>query len=241
MSVISVIDFPASELEALGARHANSSAEELLEAMLTDHFAGRIALLSSFGAESAALLHMVSRIDRATPIVFLDTGKLFPETLRYRDRLVEQLGLTNLIEAHPDAARLAQLDPDGLLWQTDPDMCCWQRKVEPTDEALAPYAAWITGRKHFHGGLRGALPMIEQDDGGKIKINPLVGWSRTQIDYYFAENALPQHPLVMRNYRSIGCAPCTRATAPNEAARAGRWSGTAKTECGIHLPRREAV
>jgi phosphoadenosine phosphosulfate reductase len=237
MSIMSVIDFPISELDALSARHAHSSAEDLLEAMLTDHFAGRIALLSSFGAESAALLHMVSRIDRATPIVFLDTGKLFAETLQYRDRLVAQLGLTNLIEAHPDQARLRQLDPDGLLWQTDPDMCCWQRKVEPTDEALAPYAAWITGRKHFHGGLRGALPMIEQDDGGKIKINPLVGWSRTQIDYYFAENALPQHPLVMRNYRSIGCAPCTRATAPNESARAGRWSGTAKTECGIHLPR----
>jgi phosphoadenosine phosphosulfate reductase len=234
---MSFITLPVRDTADLTTRHAHASAEELLAAMLLDHFPGRIALLSSFGAESAALLHMISRIDPATPVIFLDTGKLFPETLLYRDRLVAQLGLTNLIEARPEAARLRQIDPDGLLWQSDPDMCCWQRKVEPTDAALAPYAAWITGRKHLHGGLRTALPAVEQDESGRIKINPLVGWSRAKIDAYFADNALPQHPLVMRNYRSIGCAPCTRATATGENPRAGRWSGTAKTECGIHLPR----
>jgi phosphoadenosine phosphosulfate reductase len=234
---MSVLNFPLSKAESLASAHEFSSAEELLAAAITRDFAGRIALLSSFGAESAALLHMIARIDPATPVIFLDTGKLFPETLQYRDRLVAQLGLTNMIEARPEPARIAQVDPDGLLWQTDPDLCCWNRKVEPTDEALAPYDAWITGRKHFHGGLRGTLPMIEQDESGRIKLNPLVGWSRAQIDYYFAEHGLPQHPLVMRNYRSIGCAPCTRATAPNESVRAGRWAGTAKTECGIHLPR----
>ena len=235
MSILTPLVPPAPA--ALSTRDAYASPEDLLNAMLHIHFPGKIALLSSFGAESAALLHMVGRIDPHTPVIFLDTGKLFPETLDYRNRLVAQLGLTNLIEAHPDPARLATLDPDGLLWQTDPDMCCWQRKVEPTDEALAPYDAVITGRKHVHGGLRATLPMIETDDAGRTKINPLVGWSRAQTDYYFAENGLPQHPLVMRNYRSIGCAPCTRATAPNEAPRAGRWAGTAKTECGIHLPR----
>jgi phosphoadenosine phosphosulfate reductase len=234
---MSILTKPIKSAESLATHYAFASAEELLHAAITTDFAGRVALLSSFGAESAALLHMVAQIDRHTPVIFLDTGKLFPETLQYRDRLVAQLGLTNLIEARPNEARLRALDPDGLLWQTDPDLCCWQRKVEPTDEALAPFNAWITGRKHFHGGLRGALPMVEQDDSGKIKLNPLVGWSRAQIDAYFADNGLPQHPLVMRNYRSIGCAPCTRATAPNESPRAGRWSGTAKTECGIHLPR----
>lgn len=234
---MSVITYPPDRVAALASAHALSEPEPLLEAAITQHFAGRIALLSSFGAESAALLHMVAQIDRATPVIFLDTGKLFPETLRYRDRLVALLGLTNLIEARPEEARLRALDPDGLLWQTDPDQCCWQRKVEPTDAALLPYDAWITGRKHFHGGARGTLPMVERDESGKVKFNPLVGWSRAQIDYYFAEHGLPQHPLVMRNYRSIGCAPCTRATAPNEPVRAGRWAGTAKTECGIHLPR----
>lgn len=234
---MSVITFPVPSAEALSARYAQAPAEELLRAAITDHFPERIALLSSFGAESAVLLHLVAQIDPATPVIFLDTGKLFAETLAYRDRLVTQLGLTNLIEARPDAARLAALDPDGLLWQRDPDMCCWQRKVEPTDEALAPYEAVITGRKHFHGGLRGILPPVEQGDDGRIKVNPLVGWSRAAVDQYFADNGLPQHPLVMRNYRSIGCAPCTRATEVGEGVRAGRWAGTAKTECGIHLPR----
>ena len=234
---MSSLNFPVSEVDVLTKLHANSTAEELLGAMIGTHFAGRIALLSSFGAESAALLHLVSRIDPATPVVFLDTLKLFPETLQYRDRLVAQLRLTDVREARPEAARLAQVDPDGLLWQTDPDMCCWNRKVEPTDEALSSFDAVITGRKHFHGGLRGDLPAVELGEDGKIKINPLVGWSRGQIDAYFAENGLPQHPLVMRNYRSIGCAPCTRATVPGEAPRAGRWSGSTKTECGIHLAR----
>ena len=234
---MSILTLPTPSAESLNDRYGNAAAEDILRAMVGEHFAGRIALLSSFGAESAALLHMISRIDPATPVVFLDTGKLFAETLAYRDRLVAQLGLTHIIEAHPDAALLRGIDPDGMLWQSDPDMCCWQRKVEPTDEALAPFDAVITGRKHIHGGLRGSLAAVEKGDGGKVKINPLVGWSRAEIDQYFADNGLPQHPLVMRNYRSIGCAPCTRATAPGEAPRAGRWSGTAKTECGIHLPR----
>ena len=236
---MSVLNFALRPGEALASPQTGASAEEVLAAAITTDFPGKVALLSSFGAESAVLLHMVSVIDPSVPVIFLDTGKLFAETLAYRDRLVAQLGLTNLIEARPDAARLAVVDPDGLLWQRDPDLCCWNRKVEPTDEALQPYDAWITGRKRFHGGVRGNLPLVEQD-GARVKINPLVGWSRAQVDQYFADHGLPQHPLVMRNYRSIGCAPCTRATAPGEKVRAGRWAGQAKTECGIHK-QKEAV
>jgi phosphoadenosine phosphosulfate reductase len=234
---MTVMEFPVDRAAALASRHEFSSAEDLLQAAIRHDFAGRIALLSSFGAESAVLLHLVAQVDPATPVVFLDTGKLFPETLQYRDRLVALLGLSRVIDSRPDPARLETVDPDGLLWQRAPDLCCWNRKVEPTDAALEPFDAVITGRKHFHGGLRGTLPMVEQDETGKIKLNPLVGWSRAQIDWYFAEHGLPQHKLVMRNYRSIGCAPCTRATAAGEPIRAGRWAGTTKTECGIHTPR----
>ncbi len=233
---MTVLTYPVSQADNFASRDEPASAETLLRAAITRDFPGRIALLSSFGAESAVLLHMVAGIDAATPVIFLDTGKLFPETLAYRLTLTAQLGLTNVTHAGPSPGRIAATDPDGLLWQRDPDLCCWNRKVEPTDEALAAFDAYITGRKRYHGGLRDALPMIETDDAGKTRLNPLVGWSRAQIDWYFAEHGLPQHPLVRRNYRSIGCAPCTRPTAVGEPVRAGRWAGTSKTECGIHLP-----
>jgi len=211
-------------------------AEVLLRSVLLERFPGRVALVSSFGAESAVLLHMTARIDRTTPVIFLDTGKLFPETLAYRDRLVERLGLTDLRVAAPDTERLARIDATGSLWRTAPDLCCWNRKVEPLDAALTGFEAWITGRKRFQGGERGRLEPIEVVDG-RVKVNPLAEWGAADIAGYFTRNDLPPHPLAAFGFRSIGCAPCTRAVRPHEDARAGRWSGRAKTECGIHLPR----
>lgn len=216
------------------------SAEDLLAGMLRD-YRGRIALVSSFGAESAVVLHMVAGIDRTTPVIFLDTGKLFPETLQYRDMLVQRFGLTDLRTARPEQARIAAVDPAGMLWSTDPDVCCWQRKVEPLDEALTGFAAWITGRKRYQGGLRRNLPMVETGTDGRIKINPLAGWSLDDISRYFGEHDLPHHPLEAQGFHSIGCTTCTRATRPGEEVRAGRWDGFAKNECGIHLPRVAAV
>ncbi len=212
-------------------------AQALLRDVLRNRFAGRIALVSSFGAESAVLLHMTAAIDRATPVIFLDTGKLFAETLRYRESLAARLGLVDLRVARPAPERIARVDPKGDLWKTDPDLCCWQRKVEPLDAALEGFDAWITGRKRVHGGVRQALEAIEDGPDGRVKVNPLFDWTAADIAEYFIRYDLPPHPLAAGGYRSIGCAPCTRAVRPGEEVRAGRWAGSRKTECGIHLPR----
>ena len=215
--------------------YAGWSTQDVLRDLLCRVFPRRIALVSSFGTESAVLLHLVAGLDPAAPVVFLDTGKLFPETLAYRDALVERLGLRDVRAVGPSAATLAVADPAGTLWESDPDVCCWHRKVEPLDEALADFPAWITGRKRFQGGMRGALPLIEREPDGRVKVNPLVSWSADDLRRYMDEHALPRHPLEARGFRSIGCVPCTRATAPGEDPRAGRWAGRGKSECGIHL------
>lgn len=220
---------------ALRAAHDGTDALGLLTALIAGDLAGRIALVSSFGAESAVLLDLVARVDPATPVIFLDTGKLFAETLAYRDALAARLGLTDLRTVSPDPADLARHDPDGTLWSLDPDRCCHIRKTEPLDAALAGFDAWITGRKRFHGGGRATLPAIEGDEAtGRIKVNPLASWSADGIQRYLADRDLPVHPLVAKGYASIGCRPCTRVVAPGEAPRAGRWAWLDKTECGIH-------
>lgn len=221
---------------ALSRRHAESDAEAVLEAVIRDEFPGRIALTSSFGAEAAVLLHMVATIDPATPVIFLETGKLFGETLRYRDALRDRLGLTDVRSVRPDPERLAALDADGVLWYGNPDMCCRVRKVEPLRDALAGFQAWITGRKGFHGGERASLPPVEATDDGRFRINPLHGWRQQDVTDYFARHDLPRHPLEADGFRSIGCMPCTDRAAPGEDVRAGRWRGRGKSECGIHLP-----
>jgi phosphoadenosine phosphosulfate reductase len=222
--------------DVLTARYAGRAAPELLRAMIEDEFPGQIALVSSFGAEAAILLHMVADIDAATPVIFLDTEKLFGETLRYRDQLTERLGLTDVRSIRPGPQRIQSLDPDGVLWYGNPDMCCFIRKVEPMRRALTGFSAWITGRKRFHGGERAELPAIEAADDGRIKINPLAGWHRDDIDHYFATHDLPCHPLEADGFLSIGCMPCTDRVKPGEGARAGRWRDLEKSECGIHLP-----
>ncbi|HEX9807367.1 MAG TPA: phosphoadenylyl-sulfate reductase [Alteraurantiacibacter sp.] len=212
---------------------------EVLEAVLKDRIAGDVAVVSSFGAESAVLLHLVAQVAPATPVLFLETGKHFPETLAYRDKLVSDLGLTSLQNLTPDADDLAKRDENGLRWSWDPDGCCEIRKVKPLAKALNGFDASLTGRKSFQTSDRANLPRFEidyTDPLGRLKVNPLIDWSMADIEAYFEEHSLPRHPLVALGYPSIGCSPCTSKVAAGEDPRSGRWAGFEKTECGIHSP-----
>ncbi|MFC3226215.1 phosphoadenylyl-sulfate reductase [Marinibaculum pumilum] len=218
----------------LSDRVAGKPADAVLRDAIAATAPGRIAMVTSFGADSAVLLHIAASVDPALPVIFLDTGKLFGETLRYRDALVARLGLTDVRSIEPDAADLKAEDPDGILWAGRPDRCCYVRKVLPLQRALDGIDTWITGRKRFQGGERSRLAVVESLDG-RVKVNPLAHWSQDDIAAYFDRHDLPQHPLKADGYLSIGCMPCTdRASDPGDA-RSGRWAGQAKTECGIHL------
>ena len=219
----------------------SATAECVLKDAIKERFLGRIALVSSFGTESAIILHMISEIDKSLPVFFLDTLKLFPETLAYRDTLITHLGLTNIRNIRPDAKQLAAHDPDGTLWQRDVDTCCAIRKTNPLDAALEGMQAWITGRKRSQGGLRADLRLVETGPDGRITVNPLAFWSDDQIQAYFEIHSLPRHPLQAQGYASIGCATCTKRTRDGEDKRSGRWAGLDKSECGIHLPRATAA
>jgi phosphoadenosine phosphosulfate reductase len=218
----------------LNARYAGSSTQDLLAGVVRDDFIGRIAVVSSFGAESAVLLHLIAEVDRNIPVLFVDTEKLFGETRRYRNKLVEQLGLTDIRTLKPDPARVAELDPKGALWSQNPNLCCQIRKVEPLAAAVSGFDAWISGRKRFQAATRSAIPLFEAE-GPRIKVNPLADWGPTELQAYADTHGLAPHPLVADGYLSIGCMPCTDPVAPGEDARAGRWRGQAKTECGIHI------
>ena len=193
----------------------------------------QLAVVSSFGTESAALLKVMADVDPAIPVVFLDTGWLFEETLAYRDTLIAKLGLRDVRSIKPLEQMLSREDPDRELWFSDPDACCRIRKVEPLARALAPFRGWINGRKRFQGGLRAAIAVVEQD-GARLKFNPFANVSREQIEAIYRLAELPPHPLAASGYLSVGCMPCTSRTSPDEDVRAGRWRGRAKTECGIH-------
>lgn len=229
--------FTAEDAARLNAQFANADATELLRAVLIDGVAGEVAVVSSFGTESAVLLHLVARIAPDTPILFLDTGKMFPETLAYRDQLVAHLGLTGLRNIQPDTATLADRDETGLRWSYDPDGCCEIRKVVPLETALAGFQASITGRKGFQAATRADVPRFELDTKGgqgRLKINPLIDWTKQDLERWFEAEGLPRHPLEAQGYLSIGCAPCTSVVKPGEDPRAGRWRGWDKVECGIH-------
>ena len=225
----------ATGVAALNARLRDATPEAVLAAAL-DAFPGRVAVASSFGAESAVLLHLLSRVDPATPVLFLDTGQLFGQTLDYRKALAERLGLRDVRDLRPAYADLATRDPGADLYRTDTDACCAIRKVAPLDAALRDFDAWVTGRKRFQGVSRVRLPVVEQAEG-KVKFNPLAGWDRDRLDAYVARWRLPPHPLTAFGYGSIGCWPCTKPTGEGEDGRAGRWAGSEKSECGIHTPR----
>ena len=224
--------FTAADVERLTARFAGLPSTTMLDELLRGELRGRVAAVSSFGAESAVLLHQVAQIDTGIPVIFVNTQKMFGETLAYRDTLAEQLGFTDLRVMRPDPYLIAQRDKTSLRWSYDPDGCCDLRKVEPLRRALQPFDAWISGRKGFQAG-RAALPRFEIDEG-RLKINPLADWSKADLDGYFAEHRLPRHPLEAQGYASIGCMPCTSIVQPGEDPRAGRWRGWDKVECGIH-------
>ena len=228
------------KLRTLGIMALNGMFDEMdapgvLRQALTDLLAGDVAIVSSFGADSAVLLHMVSEVNPDLPIYFLETGKHFPETLAYVEILKRQLGLTNVISLTPDAADVVRFDPHGDLWETDPDSCCHIRKTEPLEPILEQYGGWVTGRKRYQTKERGVLPHFELTSDDRIKVNPLAYWSDADVVAYRQAHNLPEHPLYGRGYKSIGCAPCTSAVAEGEDARAGRWRGLDKKECGIHF------
>jgi len=237
-----VIDTAARFTQADAIRLNNlfrgNDAAEMLAAVIADKLVGEAAIVSSFGAESAVLLHLVTQVAPAMPVLFLDTGKHFPETLAYRDLLAKRLGL-NLVNLTPDRQELAARDETGLRWSYDPDGCCELRKVKPLARAVAGLDATFTGRKGFQSATRIGLPRFEidtTDAEGRLKVNPLANWTKPELDAYFERHALPRHPLEADGYPSIGCAPCTSKVLPGEDPRAGRWRGWDKVECGIHVP-----
>ncbi|MFM9829624.1 MAG: phosphoadenylyl-sulfate reductase [Sphingomonas sp.] len=229
--------FSSADVTRLNERFDRAAPADMLRAVLKEGLAGRTAIVSSFGAESAVLLHMVAVVDAAVPVLFLDTGKHFAETLAYRDTLTARLGLRDVRSLSPETTDLAGRDAAGERWSYDPDGCCDLRKVRPLARAVHGFDATISGRKAFQSATRVALPRFEIDttDGAaRLKINPLAHWSKADLDAYFLAHDLPRHPLEAQGYLSIGCAPCTVTVAPGDDARAGRWRGWDKVECGIH-------
>ncbi len=222
-----------AEAVRLDRLYRGARAREILS-VARDRYGDGLALVSSFGAESAVLLHLAAEVDPTIPVLFIDTRKLFPDTLRYRDTLVERFGLTDVRTLGPDRDDLAERDPGGLLWMSDTDTCCDIRKVRPLARGLAGFSAWISGRKRFQASSRSDIPVFESD-GLRIKVNPLADWDPSDLRAHVVEHDLPAHPLVAKGYPSIGCMPCTSPVAEGEDPRAGRWRGKDKTECGIHL------
>ena len=224
----------SAKVEDLNATYRHHSATDVFRGALQD--GGDIALVSSFGAESVVLLHMAAVVNKATPVVFVDTQMLFTETLVYQAEVAERLGLTNVQVIRADQEDIDREDPYGALRLNDTDACCTLRKTIPLQRALKGFDGWITGRKRFQAGTREALEFFEVEDGtGRIKVNPLAHWAPEDVQAYMTENRLPRHPLVAKGYPSIGCAPCTSPVKPGEDPRAGRWRDQNKEECGIHF------
>jgi len=211
----------------------DASPQQVIAAALETVGRDKLALVSSFGTQSAALLKVMADVDPAISVIFLDTGWLFEETLAYRDTLIDRLGLRDVRSIKPSDETLSREDPDRDLWFNNPDACCRIRKVEPLQRALQPFDGWINGRKRFQGGLRTDIAVVEQD-GVRLKFNPFANVSREEIEAIFNAAELPPHPLVASGYLSVGCMPCTSRTSTDEDERAGRWRGRPKTECGIH-------
>ncbi len=231
----------ATRVTALNARYRHHSATAVLEHALNDADLGHVALVSSFGAESVVLLHLVSVIAPETPVLFIDTRMLFPETLAYQRELAEKLHLCDLRTIRAAQPRVAFEDPDNTLHQFNTDACCNVRKVEPLQRALSGFDGWITGRKRYQGSSREAVEFFEAEGNMRIKVNPLAHWGREDLEEYMVENRLPRHPLVAKGFPSIGCAPCTSPVKAGEDPRAGRWRGSAKVECGIHFVDGKAI
>lgn len=227
--------YTQADADALNARFEGVDAQTMLRALFAEDELGEIAVVSSFGTESAVLLHLVAKADPAIPVIFVDTLKMFAKTLEYRDTLIKRFGIKNAKVINPNPKTLAEKDENGLRWSFDPDGCCEIRKVEPLTRAKDGLDAWISGRKAFQSVTRENIARFEVEDG-RLKLNPLGDWVKDDLDAYFEEHDLPRHPLEAEGYLSVGCAPCTSKVLPGEDRRAGRWRGWDKVECGIHTP-----
>jgi phosphoadenosine phosphosulfate reductase len=230
---------PAAErIDKWNAQYEAWPAEKVISHAQNELFPGKLAFVSSFGAESAVLLHLMASVDPSIPVLFLDTNKLFGETLRYRNRLQHLLGLEDVRVIGPRKSALEKVDPQGTLSMRDPDGCCLVRKTEPLDRALKGFDCWASGRKRHQTDFRGEMKILEYD-GAKYKLNPLANWTRQDISDYFISHNLPEHPLMKQGYLSIGCMPCTTKVVDENDSRSGRWAGQSKTECGIHMPKKK--
>ena len=219
----------------LNDRYKHHAATEVLRRALRDPDLGDVTMVSSFGSESVVLLHMVSVVAPGTPVLFIDTQMLFQETLDYQIEVAEKLQLTDVRVIRATEREVALNDPDGTLHQFNTDACCDFRKTIPLERELSKFDAWITGRKRFQGGQRTELEFFESEPPSRLRINPLARWTTADLAAYMRAHDLRENPLVAYGYLSIGCFPCTQPVRPGEDARSGRWSGQAKTECGIHL------
>ena len=228
-----LVDSVSRRAFELNALLQDASPEEIMATARQAVAPGRLAIVSSFGAESAVMLAVAASVDPGLPVLLIDTGYIFPETLRYRETLEQRLGLTDVRAIRPDGEELTAEDADGDLYSRDPDACCALRKVRPLARALANFDGWANGRKRFQASSRTAIPVVEAD-GPRLKFNPLALLAPDEIAARFRQLDLPPHPLEKFGFRSIGCMPCTTRTAPGEDPRAGRWRGRGKVECGIH-------
>lgn len=226
---------PETRIRETNASVLETAALALLEEAIAEKAHGEVALVSSFGAESAALLHLASRVDPAVPVLFIDTRMMFAETLDYQARLANELGLTDVRHITADSRELRQNDVFGRLHLSDPDACCNLRKTLPLEMALEGFDCWINGRKRHQSSSRASIRLAEADSSGRVKLNPLAFWEAEDIEAYFIRHALPRHPMVAKGFTSIGCAPCTARVADGADPRSGRWAGLEKTECGIHI------
>ena len=229
--------FPSTteRAQALNARFKENPAQDVVAHALNAPEIGRVALVSSFGADSVVLLHIIAQIDKTAPVLFIDTEMLFAETLDYQKDVARTLGLRNVQTVSPDRDAVFLRDNSSRMHVHNPDGCCALRKSEPLERALESFDGWFTGRKRFQGGQRSKLEYFEADGDRRIKVNPLAYWQPKDIAAYIAEHRLPKHPLVAKGFASLGCAPCTSRVVEGEDSRAGRWRGRDKTECGIHF------
>lgn len=227
---------PKERLARLNGELRQASAQTILRAAIVREWPGELTYVSSFGAESVVMLALIADVDPSLPVVFIDTGMHFAQTLDYKDEVIDRLGLTGVRTVTPSETERKVLDPKNNLWKADTDACCALRKVRPLAPALEGFNAWITGRKRFHGGARMSLPVFEFADG-RYKVNPLASWTQANVDLFMEQRDLPRHPLVAQGYPSIGCWPCTQPAADPADPRSGRWAGQDKTECGLHVER----
>lgn len=225
---------PTLDLAILNQRLETQSTETILR-WAWETFAPHIATSSSFQTQSVPLLHLISQNCPAIPIIFLDTGFHFPDTLAFRDELQKRYGL-NIQVVYPvvDKSQLFQQHGQGL-YRRDPDLCCYINKVEPMQRATADLHGLISGVRRDQTGHRANLAVLEPRSKGPLRIHPMLKWTKQDVWDYIDRHDLPPHPLFHQGYPSIGCAPCTRPVVAGENERAGRWSGRLKTECGLHL------